>query len=260
MNIISMYIYVFFAIFVVVMLLVLLPIYIFFFIRESLILSKNSKIDNSENLTGYEVARKMLLGEGIRDFNIREYLGYHLWPSIDINFSGKYNKKYFRASCILRKNEIRLSEDVYSGKNISAVAISAYEACLLIQYNQGNLLAKMRNLIYKIEFIGALLFIPLVLVEFIVMRQQNQVFSLIIIMFLNIIIAFDILAFALEIAYNRRNISILERSEVLYGEDLKRAKKVINAASYSYLISMFVEIIYLLIKISSIIDKFKENK
>ena len=79
-------------------------------------------------------------------------------------------------------------------------------------------------------------------------------------MFLNIIIAFAILAFALEIAYNRRNISILEQSEVLYGEDLKRAKKVINAAACSYLISMFIDIVSLLVDVYSIIDKLKDNK
>ena len=113
-------------------LLIVGPIFALSFYVQNQLKSKFKKFSKqplSANLTGKEVAEKMLNDHGIYDVKIISVKG---------QLSDHYNPQ---------KKTVNLSESVYSKSNTAAVAVAAHECGHAVQHAKGYEWLKMRSIL-----------------------------------------------------------------------------------------------------------------
>lgn len=91
---------------------------------------------NSSNTTGYDIARKILDNNGLKDIYIVETSG---------TMTDHYDPK---------RKIIRLSKEVYHGQTIASIAIAAHECGHAIQDKENYIFLRIRSLIYPIVNVG----------------------------------------------------------------------------------------------------------
>ncbi len=94
--------------------------------------SKYKNIENEKNLSGFEVARKILDEKGLKEIYIVETKG---------NLTDHYDPK---------RKVVRLSNSVYHGKTIASIAIAAHECGHAIQDKENYIYMRLRALIFPI--------------------------------------------------------------------------------------------------------------
>ncbi len=94
--------------------------------------SKYKNIENENELSGFEIARKILDEHGLKEIYIVETKG---------NLTDHYDPK---------RKVVRLSNSVYHGKTIASTAIAAHECGHAIQDKENYLYMRLRALIFPI--------------------------------------------------------------------------------------------------------------
>lgn len=97
---------------------------------------KYKQIENEKNLTGYDVARKILDQNDLKDMYIVETKG---------NLTDHYDPN---------KKVIRLSTDVYHGNTIAAMAVAAHECGHAIQDKVGYTYMRLRAFLFPIVHVA----------------------------------------------------------------------------------------------------------
>ena len=174
---------------------------------------KFSKVQNHRGITGAEVAVKILNLHGI--YNVRVE-----------HISGKLSDHFDP-----RSNVIRLSDGVYSGTSVAALGVAAHETGHAIQHAKGYMPIKLRNAIVPVASLGSNLAVPLAI--FGLIFSMPVLIDAGIILF-TAVVAFQFVTLPVEFNASRRAISILDSQGILYGDELKGAKKVLSAAALTY--------------------------
>ena len=174
---------------------------------------KFSKVQNHRGITGAEVAVKILNLHGI--YNVRVE-----------HISGKLSDHFDP-----RSNVIRLSDGVYSGTSVAALGVAAHETGHAIQHAKGNMPIKLRNAIVPVASLGSNLAVPLAI--FGLIFSMPVLIDAGIILF-TAVVAFQFVTLPVEFNASRRAISVLDSQGILYGDELKGAKKVLSAAALTY--------------------------
>lgn len=91
-----------------------------------------SEVDNVANLSGFEVARKILDANGLKDMDI-------------VAVSGTLTDHYDPS-----RKVVRLSQSNFDGKSISAMAVAAHECGHAIQDKEGYTMMRFRSLIVPV--------------------------------------------------------------------------------------------------------------
>jgi len=94
--------------------------------------SRYKQIKNDANLTGFDVARKILDHNGLKEMYIVETKG---------NLTDHYDPS---------KKVIRLSSDIYHGNTIAAMAVAAHECGHAIQDKEGYMYMRLRALLFPV--------------------------------------------------------------------------------------------------------------
>ena len=137
--------------------MLLIPALIFALIAQGMVKStykKFSKTPVSRNLTGAEVARK-LLDEYETDGVEIEMIGGELTDHYDP-----------------RNRKLRLSKKIHSGKSIAAIGIAAHEAGHAMQHSSGYAALQLRNLVYPVASFGSSLAFPLFFIGMFFMNSK----------------------------------------------------------------------------------------
>ncbi|MBO5098630.1 MAG: zinc metallopeptidase [Clostridia bacterium] len=174
---------------------------------------KFSKVQNHRGITGAEVAVKILNLHGI--YNVRVE-----------HISGKLSDHFDP-----RSNVIRLSDGVYSGTSVAALGVAAHETGHAIQHAKGYMPIKLRNAIVPVASLGSNLAVPLAI--FGLIFSMPVLIDAGIILF-TAVVAFQFVTLPVEFNASRRAISVLDSQGILYGDELKGAKKVLSAAALTY--------------------------
>ena len=196
--------------------ILVLPAIIFAFYAQSKVNStfqKYSKISSRNNITGAQVAEKILRLYGIYNVEVERVSG---------NLTDHYDPK---------SNKIRLSENVYNSTSVASIGVAAHETGHAIQHNSGYLPIKWRNAVLPLASIGSQAAFPLVILGLIF--SFEALVSAGIILF-TAVVAFQLVTLPVEFNASNRAISILEAQGVLLGEELDGAKKVLRAAAMTY--------------------------
>lgn len=176
------------------------------------------------SMSGAEAAQKMLHDNGIYDVTIRPTEG---------TLSDHYNPT---------DKTINLSQDVFYGRNVSAVAVAAHETGHAVQHATAysmlelrtmlvplqNVSSKIINVIFWIMFLGAFLLPNLI---------PYNIALLIIIAAYTIFTAFAFVTLPVEINASKRAVAWLTNTGIVYGETRENAIDALKWAAYTYVVA-----------------------
>lgn len=207
---------------ILILLIIGLPLLAQIFIKISY--ENNSRIKNSKELTGYDVARKILDKNGLNDLLIVETNGY-LTDHYDPN-----------------RKVIKLSRNIYGNDTISSMAVAAHEVGHAIQDKEGYFFLRLRTFIFPIvSFISRMSWL-VILVGFF-FEIVNAIYLGIIIVSASVI--FELVTLPVEINASKRAIKELNSLNLITGEENK-VKNVLTAAALTYVAGTLAEILQLI--------------
>lgn len=172
-----------------------------------------SKIDNARGMTASEVAERILNGAGIYDVRIERIEGA---------LTDHYDPKH---------KVVRLSESVYHSKSVAAIGVAAHECGHVIQHYGGYFPSRVRNAIVPVVNFGSKLSWPLILLG--ILFGLTNLVDIGIILFSTVLL-FQLVTLPVEFNASRRAIQIIRDGNILQGEEVVDAKKVLNAAALTY--------------------------
>ena len=190
---------------------------------------KYSQVYNRRGYTGADAARMILDNNGLYHVRIERVSG---------NLTDHYDPK---------AEVIRLSDSVYGSSSVAAVGVAAHEAGHAVQHATGYLPIKIRSAIIPVTQIGSQLSIPLILLGFL-FQLKPLVFAGI--LFYATAALFQLVTLPVEFNASSRAMKVLEQSEILAGDELAGAGKVLRAAAMTYvaaLLTAFAQLLRLIL-------------
>lgn len=199
--------------------LIIIPI-ILVFLAQWLVTSnyrKYSTIRNQNNLTGYDIARKILDANGLSDIQV-------------VQGSGQLSDHYDPTN-----NVIRLSPEVYNKPSISAVAIASHEVGHALQHAQNYPVIAIRQKILPLAITaGNLAWIVIMIGIF----MSGNTFIWLGIGLLLVIGLFQLVTLPLEFNASNRALKIIEQENYLQPSEIPGAKKVLTSAALTYVVAL----------------------
>lgn len=193
--------------------------------------NKYSKIPTLQNMTGKDVAQRILSMNQIDD--------------VDVGMvSGKLSDHYSH-----KNRQLNLSPSIYNDTTIASIAVSAHEAGHALQYKQGYFPIKIRNIVIPITNFANRLFIPLVLIgalfsTFSVVFGGWFIIGTLILLALSVLL--NLVTLPVEFDASRRAMQQLRENFNLSEEEIGGAKQMLTSAALTYVASMAVSVLYLL--------------
>jgi hypothetical protein len=188
---------------------------------------KFSKQPLSANLTGKEVAEKMLNDHGIYDVKIISVKG---------QLSDHYNPQ---------KKTVNLSESVYSKSNTAAVAVAAHECGHAVQHAKGYEWLKMRSILVPMVGVSSNLGIYIILGGYFLMQSSpalgETLFTIGILGFATGTL-FSLVTLPVEFDASKRAIYWLERKRIVNQRELIQSKEALNWAAGTYVVAALASI------------------
>jgi len=192
--------------------------------RVSSTYSKYSKISSTRGATGAEIAKILLEHNGLPDVKIEAVQG---------KLSDHYDP---------RSNTVRLSTDNYRGRSLSAVAIAAHEVGHAIQHGTGYIPLKIRHSILPATNLGSWAAFPLFIIGF--LFNTPLLMDIGIILFAGVVV-FHFVTLPVEFNASHRALAQLSSYGMLVEEEVRGARKVLNAAALTYVAATAVALIHL---------------
>ena len=190
--------------------------------------AKYSQVRNSRGLTGAQAAEQVLRTAGIYDVRIERING---------NLTDHYDP---------RTKVLRLSDAVYGQSSVAAVGVAAHECGHAIQHARGYAPLKLRSTLVPIANFGSKLAWPLIILGLFISGESSMLLiNAGIIAFLAAVV-FQLVTLPVEFNASNRAIRMIADSGMMYGEEIKGAKKVLSAAALTYVASAATSILQLL--------------
>lgn len=202
----------------------LLPAMIFAFYAQSKVKSsfrRYLQVRNMRGYTGAQAARMILDRNGLKDVPVEHIGGY---------LSDHYDP---------RKKVVRLSSNVYNGTSIASISVAAHEVGHAMQHAGGYAPLTIRNQIAPVASIGTQVALPLAV--FGLFLRTPFLVDIGIYIYIAAI-AFHVITLPVEYNASSRAIGQLTSNGMIYNEEVKSAKSVLNAAAMTYLAAAAVSI------------------
>jgi len=202
-------------------LVIMLPLFIISLIIQVNLKSTYSRykrINNSNNITGGQIARLILNNAGIYDVSI-ECVSGNLTDHFD-----PVNKV------------VRLSNDVYNGSSVAAIGIAAHEVGHAIQHAVGYLPVKIRS-----SVIGVTNFSSKILYLLIILSFATHIPVLCDIAVICFLIIFFFQLITLPVEFNASARALNNIKEMSFSDsDVRGVRKVLSSAAMTYVAAMLV--------------------
>lgn len=185
---------------------------------------------NARRITGAEAARRVLDANGLRDIAIERIPG---------ELTDHYDPK---------AGVIRLSQAVYDSCSTAAVGVACHEVGHAIQHSVGYVPIKLRQAIVPITNFGAKLSMPLIVIGLLLSSFSPALVYLAYagVALFSLSAVFQIVTLPTEFNASSRALKTIEGMELLQGEELDGAKRVLRAAALTYVAALAVTIMQLL--------------
>lgn len=187
--------------------------------------SRYSRKLNSRGLTGAEVARQILDRNGLYSVAIERTSG---------NLTDHYDP---------RTNVVRLSQGVFDGRSVASLGVAAHECGHAIQHSVAYKPLTMRNAVIPVTQFGSSASIWILIIGF-VLNWGILVFLGIILF--SFAVVFQLITLPVEFNASTRALRILDEGSLLFGDELKGARKVLKAAALTYVAATIVAFAQLL--------------
>jgi len=187
--------------------------------------NRYSKDRTYNGMTGAMAAERILRANGITDVTIVQTQG---------TLTDNYNPT---------NHTLNLSQSVYGGQNISAVAVAAHECGHAIQHAQAYPLLMLRKALVPVCNIGSIgSYIAILLGIFF---SRSGLIMLGAVLFSGIVL-FNLVTLPVEVDASRRAMAEVDRLGLLTDEERSGGRKVLFAAGMTYFISLMTSIVQLL--------------
>ena len=204
-------------------LLFVLPAMIFVLIAQAMVNSSYKKyreIGSRSHKTGAQVASEILHANNVNDIEIHEVKG---------NLTDHYDSS---------KKAIKLSEGVYNGTSIAAIAIAAHESGHVIQDKEGYGFFKLRMSIVPITMFSSNIAIPIFLIGLFLGTTTGELFMKIGIALFGIAVVFQLITLPVEFNASSRALGLLSSRGILDNDEISGAKSMLNAAALTYVAAL----------------------
>ncbi len=185
---------------------------------------KYSQIRNSFGYTGADVARKILDMNGLHLVKIEHVSG---------NLTDHFDP---------RTNVVRLSDATYNSQSVGAIGVAAHEVGHAIQHATGYSPIRFRNAIVPAVNICNMLSMPILLLGLFF----SYTFVMVGIIMFSATVLFQLVTLPVEFNASRRALNTLEMQNILTGDEIVGASKVLNAAAMTYVAAAVSSILSLL--------------
>lgn len=216
----------------IIIFLLMLSIPIYASIKVNVNYKKYKKVINEKDLTGFDVARRILDENGLGDIYVVETKGV---------MSDHYDS---------RRKTVRLSTEVFHGTSVASVAIAAHECGHAIQDKEGYTWMKLRSIIFPIVNIGQrIAYIVMIIGLF--LSYMDYVYAAIGFTFLGLL--FELVTLPVEFDASKRAKDIILKDGMINDKEKKGVDAVLNSAALTYVaavVSSMLEILYLLIQLN----------
>ena len=209
--------------------LILIPTMIFAFwaqINVQTTFKKYTKVRNRRNLTGADVARRILDANGL----------YHIRVE---HIPGNLNDHYDPTTQV-----IRLSDAVYTSAGAAAIGVAAHEAGHACQHATGYVPLKIRKAIIPATKIGSMLAMPIFLLGLVfagAAKIDNMVGSIFMtagILLFSLCTLFQLVTLPTEFNASSRALKTLASTGILQGDEMTAASKTLRAAALTYVAAL----------------------
>ena len=180
--------------------------------------NKYSQVPTSNGMTGAEVARKMLLENGITDVEVTSVRG---------TLTDHYNPQ---------TKTVNLSEAVYGQRNIAAAAVAAHECGHVLQHAQGYGPLKLRTALVPVVNFSNKAVQWVLLAGVLLFAVTHSLLWLGIAMF-GMSTLFSLVTLPVEINASRRAVAWLESAGITNYETKPMAQDSLKWAAYTYVIA-----------------------
>ena len=187
--------------------------------------SKYSKVDNKKNLTGRDVARKILDKNGLSNVDVVEVDGY---------LSDHYDPT---------KKVVRLSNSIYGDTTIAAVSVAAHECGHAVQDKVGYKPMRIRSAIVPVVNIAS--YVGYFAIVIGLGASMMKLFWVGIIAEL-VIVAFQLVTLPVEINASRRALKEIEAEGFLSSGEIDGSKTMLRAAASTYVASVATALLQVL--------------
>lgn len=187
--------------------------------------SKYKKIKNSQEISGFEVAKKILENNGLDNIYVTEVRG---------NLTDHYDPG---------RKVIRLSSEIFHGTSIASASVAAHEVGHAIQDKEGYSFMRFRSAIFplvRFSSYGGYIAIAL-----------GAIFGFIDLIWIGIaleviILLFQILTLPVEFNASSRAEKELQKLSILSENEIEGSKKMLKAAAYTYVASVLTTLLQIL--------------
>lgn len=209
----------------------LLFIFLFFLIASWVVSSqlkrrfkKYSKTPLDSNLSGREVAEKMLHDNGIYDVKVLPSRGH---------LSDHYNPA---------NKTVNLSENVYQGRNVAAASVAAHECGHAVQHARSYAPLKLRSALVPIQNVSSKILNAVFIMMFLGAFMLPTVVSFdlalqIIIACYAVFTAFAFITLPVEINATQRALVWLHSANITSGRNHNEARDALKWAAYTYVVA-----------------------
>lgn len=182
-------------------------------IKLKITYGKYSKEDSIKGLSGFEVARKILDDNDLRDVYIVETPG---------NLSDSYDPS---------RKTVRLSTEVFHGTSISSIAVAAHECGHAIQHKEGYTWMEFRSAIFPVVNIANKI-AYICLIVGIILNAFNLI--LLSVAFTGCALLFQIITLPVEFDASKRAGNIMADLGIIDSSETNGVNKVLKAAAFTY--------------------------
>ena len=187
--------------------------------------AKYGKVASHRGMTAMEAARRILDNAGLQQVRIER-------------IAGDLTDHYSPNELVLR-----LSDTTIHSTSVAAIGVAAHECGHAIQHAKKYAPLSIRNTIVPVVNIGSKLSWPMILIG--VMFGVTGFLDLGI-LFFSFSLIFQLITLPVEFNASSRALQILERSGMLYEDELRGAKKVLSAAAMTYVAAAVASLLSLL--------------
>ena len=193
--------------------------------------SKYSKVSNSRNLTGAQMAEFILQSAGIFDVNV-------------VCINGKLSDHFDPT-----KKVVRLSSEVYNGTSIASIGIAAHECGHAIQHQVGYFPIRVRSAVVGITNFSSKLLYFLMIFSFFLSGTMGTVLFNVAILCYAVLFFFQLITLPVEFNASARAVEQI-RLTGYNDQDINGVKKVLSAAAMTYIAAAITVLWQMMILIS----------
>ena len=173
--------------------------------------AKYSRVPSRTGMTGQEVARRILMANGILDVSVEAVPG---------QLTDHYDP---------RSKVVRLSEVIYNSASVAAIGVAAHECGHAIQDNQEYLPLRLRSAIVPVANIGSTLSWPMILIGIFLWNAGSYIgYNLVSIgiLLFSLAVLFQVVTLPVEFDASRRALQQLNVTGILPSDEEKQARSV----------------------------------